>query len=73
MTVTHQVAFDATCSHLFTEWYDEFTCCNDTVTASDLAVGPLSRLTAKGVNRSLISALNSALTCVFLSSQRVGG
>ena len=46
MTALHQVAFTASCSHLFTSCYGEFTCGNATVTATEAVVGGLSTVTA---------------------------
>jgi hypothetical protein len=46
MTASHRVALTASCSHLFTSSYDEFTCGNATVTAAEAAVGGLSTVTA---------------------------
>lgn len=62
MTRPYQVAFDVPCLHLFTQRHDEFTCCNDTVTASDLVGGSLGAVHAGRVHRSPISAHDSRLS-----------
>jgi hypothetical protein len=71
MTLLRQVAFNATCSHLFTVRHGEFTYRNDTVTASDLVGCPLSIVTASALNRPPISAKKTKLNSVFLRNQGV--
>jgi len=67
MTASRQVAFTASCSHLFTSCYDEFTCGNATVTATEAAGGELSTVTANYLKKSPISAEIDDLTSGFLS------
>jgi hypothetical protein len=67
MTASHQVAFTASCSHLFTSCYDEFTCGNATVTASGSLVVALSTVTANYLNKSSMPASMDSLTSVFLT------
>lgn len=71
MTTPHQVASELRCSHLFTGRHDEFTCCNDTVTASDLVGELIEAVRAEPMHRSVLRALSRVLSCMFLGSQVV--
>jgi len=50
---------------LFTDWYDEFTCGNATVTAFDPLRGQASKLTGKSVSGSSAPGRKDALTSGF--------
>jgi hypothetical protein len=67
MTALHGVALTASCSHLFTSSYGEFTCGNATVTATEAAVGGLSTVTANYLDKSPISAEIDPLSRALLS------
>ena len=58
MTAPHRVASTASCSHLFTGCYGEFTCGNATVTAPRRLVVALSTVTANLLLRSNVGFLN---------------
>jgi hypothetical protein len=74
MTVSRQVAIVEARTHLFTDWYDEFTCGNATVTAFGPLGGQLggqpSKLTDSSVTGSPTAARDSALTRGFSSYKK---